>query len=144
MSENAETFWSVFPKSLRRHPPNVLFCPQAKDIQFTVTEQEGNQKIFTFKKLESENLVTWVWLSAVKLSHFYLSASQRPVAPPGERLRPVVGGVDDDAVPVVSVLSQGVGDVSDSLVHRGHHGGELPPGDVHHVSVRVDVGLGSL
>ena len=32
----------------------VLFT-QPKDIQFTVTE-ERNQKMFTFKKLESENL----------------------------------------------------------------------------------------
>ena len=30
------------------------FFPQAKD-QFTVIEEERNQKIFTFKKLESEN-----------------------------------------------------------------------------------------
>ena len=34
-------------------PLNVLFCPQPKDIQVTVTEEERNQKIFTFKKLES-------------------------------------------------------------------------------------------
>ena len=34
---------------------NVLFCPQPKDIQFTVIEEERDQKIFTFKKLESEN-----------------------------------------------------------------------------------------
>ena len=35
-------------QSLRRRP-------QPKDIQFTVTEEERNQKIFTFKKLVSEN-----------------------------------------------------------------------------------------
>jgi len=74
----------------------------------------------------------------------YLPASQRPVAPARERLGAVVGGVDDDAVPVVAVLPQGVGDVADRLVHRGHHGGELPAGDVGHVAVRVDVGLGRL
>lgn len=74
----------------------------------------------------------------------YLAASQRPVAAPREGLGAVVGGVDDDAVAVVSVLPQGVGDVPDGLVHRGHHGGELPPGDVGHVSVGVDVGLGGL
>ena len=34
---------------------NVLFCPRLKDNQFTVIEVERNQKIFTFKKLESEN-----------------------------------------------------------------------------------------
>ena len=33
---------------------NVLFCPQPKENQFTVIE-ERNQKIFTYKKLESEN-----------------------------------------------------------------------------------------
>ena len=34
---------------------NVLFCPQPKDIQSIVIEEERNQKIFTFKKLKSEN-----------------------------------------------------------------------------------------
>ena len=34
---------------------NVLFCPQPKDIQFTVKEDKRNQKIFTFKKLEPGN-----------------------------------------------------------------------------------------
>lgn len=72
---------------------------------------------------------------------FYLATSQRPVAAPGEWLSPVVGGVDDYAVAVVSVLPQGVGDVVHRLVHRGHHGGQLPPGDVGHVPVRIDVGL---
>ena len=69
----------------------------------------------------------------------YLPASQRPVAPARERLGAVVSGVDDHAVAVVAVLSEGVGDVSDRLVHRGDHGGELPPGNVRHVPVRVDV-----
>ena len=32
---------------------NILFCPQPKDIQFTVIEEEGNQKILTVKKLEN-------------------------------------------------------------------------------------------
>lgn len=77
-------------------------------------------------------------------NYFHLPASQRPVAPSCEWLGTVVGGVDDDAVPVVSVLPQSVGDVSDRLVHCGHHGGELPPGHVSHVTVGVDVGLGSL
>ena len=36
--------------------PNVLFYSQPKDIQFTVREEQRNQKIFTFKKLKSENL----------------------------------------------------------------------------------------
>ena len=32
---------------------NVLFCPQSKDDQFTVIEEERNQEVVTFKKLES-------------------------------------------------------------------------------------------
>ena len=31
------------------------FVHNPKYIQFTVTEEERNQKVFTFKKLESEN-----------------------------------------------------------------------------------------
>ena len=34
---------------------NVSFCPQLKDILFIVMEEERKQKIFKFKKLESEN-----------------------------------------------------------------------------------------
>ena len=37
---------------------NLLFCPQPKDVQFTVTEEERNQKIFTFKKLEIFSKIT--------------------------------------------------------------------------------------
>lgn len=74
----------------------------------------------------------------------YLASSQRPVAASGEGLGAVICGVDDDAVAVVPVLPQSVGDVSDRLVHRGHHGGQLSSGDVRHVAVRVDVGLGGL
>ena len=55
MSENSEKRQSVFLKT----QDNVLRClvlsPQPKDIQFTVTEEERNQQIFTFKKLESQN-----------------------------------------------------------------------------------------
>ena len=43
-----------FPKP-KRTSSNVLFCPQPKNIQFTVREEERNQKMFTFKKLEEEN-----------------------------------------------------------------------------------------
>ena len=43
-----------FPKP-KTTSSNVLFCPPPKDIHFTVIEEERNQKIFTFKKLESEN-----------------------------------------------------------------------------------------
>ena len=34
---------------------NDLFCPQLKDIQFTVIEEERSQKIFTYKNLELDN-----------------------------------------------------------------------------------------
>lgn len=33
-----------------------FFRPQPKDDQFTVTEEERNLKILTFRRLESENL----------------------------------------------------------------------------------------
>lgn len=35
----------------------VLFCPQPKDNQFSVTEEEINQNMFTFSTLESEKLL---------------------------------------------------------------------------------------
>ena len=35
---------------------NVLFCPQHKDFQFTVTEEERNQEIFTCDTMTSQNL----------------------------------------------------------------------------------------
>lgn len=31
----------------------VLFCPQPKDINFTVIEEERNKNIFMFNKLEA-------------------------------------------------------------------------------------------
>ena len=37
-------------------PSNVFLSPQLKDIQFHVTEVERNQKTFTLKEMESENL----------------------------------------------------------------------------------------
>lgn len=78
------------------------------------------------------------------MENSYLASSQRPVAASSERLGSVICGVDDYAVPVVSVLPQSVGHISDRLVHRGHHGGQLSSGNVRHVTVRVDVGLGGL
>ena len=39
---------------------NVGFSPPRKDIQFTVKEEEINWKTFTFKKLESEDLVFFI------------------------------------------------------------------------------------
>ena len=42
------------------------FCPQL-DIQFTVTEEERNQKTLTFKKLESENFDKPINLIAINL-----------------------------------------------------------------------------
>lgn len=40
---------------------NVLFCLRPKDIQSTVREDEGNQKKFTFEKLNSnyQNISAW-------------------------------------------------------------------------------------
>ena len=56
MSENGKkNVDPCFPKP-RTTSSNVLFCYQPKDNQFTVTEEERNQKIFTFKKLKSKNL----------------------------------------------------------------------------------------
>ena len=46
---------SFFPIFLKMSSLNVLFCPQLSDIQFTVTEEERKQIIFTFNKLESKN-----------------------------------------------------------------------------------------
>ena len=56
MSENGVCFkkYICFPKP-KTTSSNVLFCSQPKDNQFTVIEEERNQKTFTFKKLESEN-----------------------------------------------------------------------------------------
>ena len=39
-----------FPKP-KMTSSNVLFYSQPKDIQFTVTKEQRNQKIFTFKKM---------------------------------------------------------------------------------------------
>lgn len=33
----------------------VLFCPQPKDIHYIAIEEERNQEILKFKKLESED-----------------------------------------------------------------------------------------
>ena len=54
MSENVfKNVAQCFPKPKKTFL-NVLFCPELKNNQFTVTEEEQNKKIFTFKKLESE------------------------------------------------------------------------------------------
>ena len=55
MIKISESVDQCFPKP-KTTSSNVLFRPQPKDIHFTVVEEERNQKIFTFKKLESENL----------------------------------------------------------------------------------------
>uniref|UniRef100_A0A8D3BH05 Uncharacterized protein n=1 Tax=Scophthalmus maximus TaxID=52904 RepID=A0A8D3BH05_SCOMX len=41
----------VVPGDFVRPVDNVLFCPHTKDIQVSVTEEQRNQKIFTFKDL---------------------------------------------------------------------------------------------
>ena len=53
LSEKGELSISV-AQSPRGRPPMSCFVHNPKNIQFTVKE-ERNQKIFTFKKLESEN-----------------------------------------------------------------------------------------
>lgn len=35
---------------------NMSVCQQPESLQFTVTEEQRNQKMFKFKKLKSENL----------------------------------------------------------------------------------------
>lgn len=40
---------------LKTTSSDVFFCPQPDCIQFTVTAELSNKKIFTWKKLESEN-----------------------------------------------------------------------------------------
>ena len=46
---------------------NVLFCPQSKDNQFTVIEEERNQKIFTFSIMRLHSVTKHVLL------HYFLS-----------------------------------------------------------------------
>ena len=55
MSENHEKNADQCVPKTDMMSTNVLICPQHKDIQFTVIEERRNHKIFTFKKLESEN-----------------------------------------------------------------------------------------
>lgn len=47
---------TFYRQKTKMTPPNVLLCPQHKDIQFNVKEQKSNQNMFTFKRLVSENL----------------------------------------------------------------------------------------
>ena len=49
MSQNSKEFQSMFPKALK-------CLVLSKNIQFPVIEEERNQKMFTFMKLESQNL----------------------------------------------------------------------------------------
>ena len=39
----------------------LRFAKEPQDIQFTVIEEWRNQKIFTIKKVESENLSIFYW-----------------------------------------------------------------------------------
>ena len=63
MSENGKKCQSVFPKAQDDDDKLSCFVHNPKDNQFTVTEKERNQKIFTFKKLESENFYFFFSLS---------------------------------------------------------------------------------
>lgn len=63
---------------------DVLFCPQTKDIHFTVTEEKRNQNKSTFKKLKSENLDIFpLKKTKTRLKAFYLRLQSccRPLAP---------------------------------------------------------------
>ena len=55
MSENSEKCPLVFPKA-HGDMLKPLFCPQPRDIQFTVIEEQRNIKISTFDILEYENV----------------------------------------------------------------------------------------
>lgn len=44
-----------YQKKFKMTTSNVLFCPQAKDIQLTVIEEWRKQKIFTLNEEESDN-----------------------------------------------------------------------------------------
>ncbi len=87
MSENGEkNVDHCFPKP-KLTSLNVSFCPQPKNIQFTVIKDERNQKIFTFEKLKSENLDTFSaaldsWspsygVSSSKFTHVFVFALHR-------------------------------------------------------------------
>lgn len=51
-SENSENVDQCFSKAEDETSLNVSFCPKPKTSQFTVTQEEGNQKIRTFNKLD--------------------------------------------------------------------------------------------
>ena len=55
------------PLKAKMTSSNVLFCPQLTNIQFTVTEEERNQEIFTFKELESESFDPFLQKELLKL-----------------------------------------------------------------------------
>ena len=59
MSENAEKHWSVFPRS-QYDVLKCLVCPQLKHIQFTAIEEERDLNVFTFFKLDLENIVVFL------------------------------------------------------------------------------------
>lgn len=44
-----------YQKKFKMTTSNVLFCPQAKDIQLTVIEEWRKQKIFTLNEEKSDN-----------------------------------------------------------------------------------------
>ena len=62
----------------QRLKSNFLFCQQLKDIQFAVIEEERNQKIFTLKKLESDNFDFFYFRKLLKsiikvVSNYYIN-----------------------------------------------------------------------
>lgn len=47
--------WSDNGPSMSSKPTNVLFCPQSKDVQFTVIDESRNQRTSISKTMEPAN-----------------------------------------------------------------------------------------
>ncbi|TNN47681.1 hypothetical protein EYF80_042124 [Liparis tanakae] len=84
-----------------RHPADPALPVRALENKQTTTKQEVRELAKIRVRLPYGGLATSRGRGEVAArSPGYLPASQRPVAPARERLGAVVGGVDDDAVPV--------------------------------------------
>ena len=47
--------------------PGVLFCPQPKDVKFTVIEEERDRELVTWKKLKSNHFDFYFLIKLLKL-----------------------------------------------------------------------------
>ena len=65
MSENGENIGQCLSQA-KLTSSYILFCPQPKDTQLTVSQEERNQNICTLKKLESE-IFTYFLLNSTQL-----------------------------------------------------------------------------